>query len=571
MRGVLRGVGERPLLGALGELGALVLLELHDLALHLGAQAVDLGARPRLVLREALLEAVHLLVRLAQLLVRVVEPRLEALLALDGLLAVERQLRHLLVGGDEAPLEPERLLLEVAAPAVELAHLVAVVEDLALLRVHAVAKVEDVLLFLVDDLAQAEELALFGEGRRQREALARLVELAAHRLALALERVDARLELRVLRLELARADVITRDGDAERGLHRRLPRVRHLDAHVLGLRDVDVLDAHGVDGRVGVGAHALGTDGGTEIGPQRLARAVGVGIGDDRRVGLAIHLRLAVGTERVRRQRLLLADGRRHRRLILPPDRRRQVVVVPEVAQVDHVAAARRPLGRTGLERRERRLRLGIELLALERRGRLGIGRRGDALAVSVLVGHGRRGGPAHARERAVLVGLDVVRAPDDRDVLVIRDDDVRVHVQLLDVHLVGLLLAAEPHELVQLRRQVLDVERLEQVLVGARLQLLVLLERRERLLRRDEHERHLAQARAALELVADGIADLARLDREDDERRLVRAPPLDGLVPVRNALDREPVWLQLTPDLIHGRAVGFDAQQDALGHRVPS
>src|SRR5207237_8261882 len=86
----------------------------------------------------------------------------------------------------------------------------------------------------------------------------------------------------------------------------------------------------------------------------------------------------------------------------------------------------------------------------------------------------------------------------------------------------------------------------------------------------RDEHERDVAQDGAALELVADGVADLARLDGEDDERGLVRAPPLDGLVPVRDALDREPVGPELAPDLVHGRAVGFDAQKNALCHRAP-
>ena len=318
--------------------------------------------------------------------------------------------------------------------------MVAVVEDLALLRVHAVAKVEDVLLFLVDDLAQAQELALLREGRRLREPLTGLLELAAQRLTLALERVDARLELGRARLELAGAAVVPRDRNAQPDPAVALPDRRDVDADVLGRRrDVDVLDAHGVDGGVGVRADALGAE--------RLARAVEVGIAHDRRV--------LTGPERVVGQRA-------------PPCRRmpprlawsqfsadgRSSSGPQEFREVDHLAARRGTLRRARLELRERRLGLGIEPLALERRRRLGVTVR-DALLARVVGGDGERPRRARAdpREHLVVRRLRrlVVRAPDDGDVLVVGDDDVGVLDELLDVHLLGPLLAAEAHELVDL------------------------------------------------------------------------------------------------------------------------
>ena len=187
----------------LGQLGAVSLLRPRPAAPPLGAQALVLAARPRLLLRHALLEGVDLLARLAQLLVRVVEPRLEPLLALGRLLAILRQLGHPLVGGDQVALEPQRALLQIAPRAIELPDLVLVVEDLALLRVQRVAKIENVLLFLVDDLAQPQELALLRERGGLREPLPRLLDLLAQCLPLVLERLDPRLQLGVARLGLS--------------------------------------------------------------------------------------------------------------------------------------------------------------------------------------------------------------------------------------------------------------------------------------------------------------------------------------------------------------------------------
>jgi hypothetical protein len=59
----------------LGHLGAVALLRLGQPRLGVGAQALVLAARARVLLRHALLERVDLLARLAQLLVRVVETR----------------------------------------------------------------------------------------------------------------------------------------------------------------------------------------------------------------------------------------------------------------------------------------------------------------------------------------------------------------------------------------------------------------------------------------------------------------------------------------------------------------
>src|SRR6185312_12409105 len=113
------------------------------------------------------------------------------------------------------PLEPDGALFQIATRSIELADLVLVVEDLALLGIERVAQIEDVLLFLVDDLAQPEELALLREGRRLREPLARLFDLLAQRLALVLQRVNPRLQLRVPRLGLAHPPIVgNRGGEA---------------------------------------------------------------------------------------------------------------------------------------------------------------------------------------------------------------------------------------------------------------------------------------------------------------------------------------------------------------------
>src|SRR4029079_590627 len=91
-----------------------------------------------------------------------------------------------------------------------------------------------------------------------------------------------------------------------------------------------------------------------DLRTQRLARAIGVRIvGHRDRRGL-----LGLG-----------GSGRLVGRRLLPAEARRQIVVRPEVPQVDHVVALRRGLGGVGLQRRERGLGLGIELLAFERAG----------------------------------------------------------------------------------------------------------------------------------------------------------------------------------------------------------
>ena len=162
----------------------------------------------RLLLNGALLDGVDLVVRLAQLVVRVVEARLQPLLALGRLLAVWPSSATFSLAATRFRSNPMRALFEIAARPVELPDLVLVVEDLALFGVERVAQIEDVLLFLVDDLAQPQELALLGEGGRLREPLARLLDLLAQRLPLVLQRMDARLQLGVARLGLARAPVV---------------------------------------------------------------------------------------------------------------------------------------------------------------------------------------------------------------------------------------------------------------------------------------------------------------------------------------------------------------------------
>ena len=214
---------------------AVRLLGLAQPGLQIRARPLGLGLRARVLLRHALADGLDLVARLADLPVRVVEPRLQPLLALGRLVALAEQLGDLLVGGHHAALEAQRLLLEIAARPIQLADLVLVVEDLPLLGVQLLAQVEDVLFLLVDDLAQRQELALLREGRRLVESLARLLQLLAQRLALVLQRGDARLELHVARLRLAQRAVVDH-GRGRRGLVQRLldvldlvGRRRHVD------------------------------------------------------------------------------------------------------------------------------------------------------------------------------------------------------------------------------------------------------------------------------------------------------------------------------------------------------
>src|SRR5262249_38761556 len=144
-------------------LRVLVPQALHE-GLVLALERLDLGgAQGLLLLQEllaardvffvALLPGVDLLVGAHELALGVVEPGLEALLALDAALLVVLQRLDLLPGGDELALDLEEPLIEVAPRPLELARLVAGVEDLALLAVEGVAEIEDLLVLLVDDLA----------------------------------------------------------------------------------------------------------------------------------------------------------------------------------------------------------------------------------------------------------------------------------------------------------------------------------------------------------------------------------------------------------------------------------
>ena len=373
------------LVGKPRRLGAVRLLLLAEPGLHLAAQAVGLGPRTRLFLNRALLDSVDLVVRLAQLDVRVVEARLQPLLALGRLLAVLPELGHLLVGGDQVPLEPDGALLEIAASPVELADLVLVIEHLPLFGVERVAQVEDVLLFLVDDLAQPQELALLGEGGRLREPLPRLLDLLAQRLALVLQRMDPRFQLGVARLGLARAPVVARrhaeglGDDAAAGLGRDV-----LEGDLVGSRRHVVL----------VGGRVFSAEVSSASGPaapaQRLSGAVDIGI-EARCFGNG--LRAASGLRD--RGRPVDLAGR-----LFPGQIRRQIVIGPEVPQIDHVAAsASAILGRTRLQRREGGLGLRIELLPFER----GVG---DAVVrQDLLLGGVARVGAL--RHDAVVVGVD--------------------------------------------------------------------------------------------------------------------------------------------------------------------
>ncbi len=121
------------------------------------------------------------------------------------------------------------------------------------------------------------------------------------------------------------------------------------------------------------------------------------------------------------------------------------------------------------------------------------------------------------------------------------------------------------------LDQQILALERLQHVLVGVRLELLVLIEHRLRLLGGDEHQGNFPEAGATPQLVADGVADLLRLHGEHDDRRLVRASPLHRLVAARDVLDLEAIGREQPPELICGGGVRFDAQRNSVGHLASS
>ena len=194
---------------------------------------------------------------------------------------------------------------------------------------------------------------------------------------------------------------------------------------------------------------------------------------------------------------------------------------------------------------------LGIELLALEWRlagVRHGLLRRvvGNAVA---------------DQQRALLVILAV----DDDVLVILRQQDVRIGVQLVNV----LVAAPDPDQPRHLGHENALLERLQEVFVRARLQLLVLLEGRQRLLGRDQDQGNLAQTRAATQLVGDRVPDLARFDAQDDHCGLVGAAPLHGIVAIRNGFDLEALWLQQTLDLIRRVVIRFDCERDSIGHLV--
>ena len=515
-----RGDGLAVLVIQLGHLGAVGLLRLGQPRLAVGAQTLVLAARAGVLLRHALLEPVDLLAGLAQLHVRVVEAHLEGLLPLGRLLAVLGQLRRPLVGRHQVAFEPQRRLFQIPPRTIELPELVLVVQDLPILRVERVAQIEDVFLFLVDDLAQPQELPLLGERRGLREALARLLDLLAQRLPLVLQRVDARLQLRVARLGLLEAPLV-HEPFAD---HQRPARVgggvAELDLLEGGRHFLLLADRRGHRG--GRGRRVL-----DHLRPQRLAGPVGVRI-------LRFLPFPLVGS-------------------LLPTEVRRQVVVGPQVTQIDHVVALRRPLAAPGLQGRERRLRLRIEFLAFERRC--------AGVAHLVLGGVLDDAVPHQLGPFLVAVGVD------DDVLVVLGQHDVGVGVQLVDV----ILRPSDPDQPGDLRHEDALFQRLEQILVGARLQLLVLLEGRQRLLRRDHHQRDLAQAGAAAQLVGDRVPDLARLHAEDDHRRLVGAAPLHRVVAVRDGLYLESLRLQQSADLIRRVVIRFDCERDSIGGHLVS
>ena len=250
---------------------------------------------------------------------------------------------------------PMRALLEIAPRPIELADLVLVVEHLPLFGVERVAQVEDVLLFLVDDLAQPQELALLGEGGRLREPLARLLDLLAQRLPLVLQRVNPRLQLGVARLGLARRARRRRAGG---------PKLSEMT------RPLASVETSSKAISSGAGGTSCSFVGACVPAPRPAARRRPAAPGpasrrsgrrrdrDPSRSGTASAL---PGPGRPRAGPVDLA------RRLLPGQVRRQIVVGPEVPQIDHVAARRRILGRARLQRREGRLGLRIELLALER------------------------------------------------------------------------------------------------------------------------------------------------------------------------------------------------------------
>ena len=208
---LLGRLGGRPLVGRLLEARPPRLLEVRQLVLEVEAQLLGLDPHALDLLGRPLPDRLDLVLALAQLLVRVVQPRLQALFPLDRLLLVLGQLLDLLVRRDQALLETERPLVEVAAGPLELADLVLVIEDQTLLGVEPVAQVEEVLLLAVDDLAQAEEVALLRERALVgglNHALALLVELPTQGEPLGLERRDPSLQLAGARV---RGPLLVRD------------------------------------------------------------------------------------------------------------------------------------------------------------------------------------------------------------------------------------------------------------------------------------------------------------------------------------------------------------------------
>ena len=204
-------------------------------------------------------------------------------------------------------------------------------------------------------------------------------------------------------------------------------------------------------------------------------------------------------------------------------------------------------LGRARLERRESGLRLGIELLALE----------GDAGAPVVPADArsavSRVGAPPRRRNRRIDAhrrlspsSSSVVGADDDRDVLVVGEHDVGVGVELL--HVISRSAAApidsptSAPTLLNRSCASIGLSRYSSARDFSFLCCSNVASVSSAEMRMSGTSRRLG---LRLQLVADRVADLARLDLEDDDVGLVRPTPLDGRVPVGDVLDLEPVWRQ--------------------------
>ena len=179
------------LLGEFVQPGLVLFLEPGQFLAGLVQPGLYLGHPPL----TALLELVHLGVRLLRLLLGLLKPLLEGvfLVLLARLVLLQRL--HLLPAGDHLHLHAEELVVHLPDLALQSPHLVLLVQNLALLGVQVVLEIEDLVFLLADHPPHVEQLPVPGLALLRGRRLGRRDLLLAQAMVLLLQIGDPLLQL----------------------------------------------------------------------------------------------------------------------------------------------------------------------------------------------------------------------------------------------------------------------------------------------------------------------------------------------------------------------------------------